>query len=276
MTRKNLRAAAFIVLAVLALAPGCSRPAEQAVPPATSPATTAQPGTQAPPAAVAAPATPAAAAEAAPSAAPGTTPVGAPADTPSARHAAPPAPAAALAPAAPPTPPRTFTLEPGTALRVRTASALSTKTLKPGDSFTATLVSPITDGDWAIAAEGAKVTGVVVDADEGGRVKGVASLSVALQRLELSNGNTIDISTSSYGVEAKSEAKKDAATIGIGAAAGAGVGAIVGGKKGAAIGAAVGGGGAAGIKMATRGAPAVIGAGRTITFKLKEAVTVTK
>ena len=148
--------------------------------------------------------------------------------------------------------------------------------MKAGDTFTGTLVSPIVDGDWAIAGEGAKVTGIVVDADEGGRVKGVASLAVALQALELSNGTTIDLSTSSYGVQAKSEAKKDAATIGIGAAAGAGVGAIIGGKKGAAVGAAVGGGGAAGVKMATRGQPAVIRAGATITFRLKEPVTVSK
>jgi hypothetical protein len=159
---------------------------------------------------------------------------------------------------------------------VTTATALSSKDVKAGDTFTATLASPIVDGDWAIAAEGAKVTGVVVDADEGGRVKGVASLSVTLQALELSSGKTIELATSSFGVEAKSEAKKDAATIGVGAAAGAGIGAIVGGGKGAAIGAAVGGGGAAGVKMATRGKPAVIGAGRTITFKLKEPVTVTK
>jgi len=159
---------------------------------------------------------------------------------------------------------------------VRTTTALSTKDVKAGDSFNATLASPIVDGDWAIAGAGAKVTGVVVNADEGGRVKGVASLAVALQTLELSNGTTIDISTSSYGVQAKSEAKKDAATIGIGAAAGAGVGAIIGGGKGAAVGAAVGGGGAAGVKMATRGKPAQIAAGATISVKLKEPVTVTK
>ncbi|RPJ64393.1 MAG: hypothetical protein EHM24_23030 [Acidobacteria bacterium] len=185
------------------------------------------------------------------------------------------APAPPAAPAPPP-PPRTFTLEAGTALRVRTTTALSTKDVKAGDSFNATLASPIVDGDWAIAGAGAKVTGVVVNADEGGRVKGVASLAVALQTLELSNGTTIDISTSSYGVQAKSEAKKDAATIGIGAAAGAGVGAIIGGGKGAAVGAAVGGGGAAGVKMATRGKPAQIAAGATISVKLKEPVTVTK
>jgi hypothetical protein len=179
-------------------------------------------------------------------------------------------------PPAPPAPPRTFTLAAGTALAVKTAAALSTKDVKAGDTFAATLVSPIVDGDWAIAGAGSKVTGVVVEADEGGRVKGVASLTVALQTLELSNGQTIDIATSPYGVQSKSEAKKDAATIGIGAAAGAGVGAIVGGGKGAAIGAAVGGGGAAGVKMTTKGKPAQIAAGATITFRLKEPVTVTK
>jgi len=264
MNRRPLPFAALTVFASLALVGGCSKPADQApanTPAAGAPATApAQPGSQPAPAA-------------------DTPPAATPAATPAAGAMATPPPAAAaapLAPAPPPALPRTFTLAAGTALKVRTTTEVSTKDVKAGDTFSATLASPIVDGDWAIAGEGAKVTGVVVDADEGGRVKGVASLTVALQTLELSNGKTIDLSTSSYGVKSKSEAKKDAATIGIGAAAGAGVGAIVGGGKGAAVGAAVGGGGAAGVKMATRGKPAAIGAGATITFKLKEPVTVTK
>ena len=258
--------AALAALAVLFGGAGCSRPADQPPAPAAAPAPAApaaapeQPATHGPAAAAAVPAPPPAAA------APATT--GATAGAP--------APAAPAAPAPPPAPPRTFTLDAGTPIKVKTVTEVSTTTAKAGDTFTATLVSPIVDGDWAIAGEGAKVRGVVVEADEGGRVKGVASITVTLQVLELSDGRTINLATAAYGVKAKSEAKKDAAKIGIGAAAGAGVGAIIGGGKGAAIGAAVGGGGAAGVNMATKGKPAVIGAGAVLTFKLKDAVTVTK
>jgi hypothetical protein len=153
---------------------------------------------------------------------------------------------------------------------------VTTKTAKEGDTFRAYLTAPIVDGDWTVAPEGAEVVGVVQEADPGGRVKGRASLTVSLQSLALADGSVVPLRTSSYGVEAESGVKKDAARIGIGTAAGAGVGAIVGGKKGAAVGAAVGGGGAAGATLATRGDPAVIKAGTTITFRLREPVTITK
>jgi hypothetical protein len=187
-----------------------------------------------------------------------------------------PATAATTPPAAATPPPRTFTLAEDHALRVKTFTEVTTKTAKAGDTFRAFLAAPITDGDWTIAAEGAEVVGVVQDADPGGRVKGRASLTVSLQSLELADGSHLDLRTSSYGVEAKSGAKKDAAKIGIGTVAGAGVGAVVGGKKGAAVGAVVGGGTATGVTLATRGTPAVIRAGAVITFRLREPVTVVR
>lgn len=189
--------------------------------------------------------------------------------------AAPGAPATPSAPAPPP-PPRTFTLAEDRPLEVKTVTEVSTKTAKPGDTFRAFLTGPISDGDWTIAPEGAEIVGVVQASDPGGRVKGLASLTVTLQSLQLADGSVVQLKTSSYSKTAKSGAKKDAAKIGIGTAAGAGVGAIVGGGKGAAIGAAVGGGGAAGATLATRGSPAVIAPGAAITFRLKEPVTVTK
>ncbi len=153
---------------------------------------------------------------------------------------------------------------------------MTTRTAKEGDTFRAYLTAPIVDGDWTVASEGAEIVGIVQEADPGGRVKGRASLTVSLRSLELADGSVVQLRTSSYGVEAKSGVKKDAAKIGIGTAAGAGVGAIVGGKKGAAVGAVVGGGGATGATLATRGDPAVIRAGTAITFRLKEPITITK
>lgn len=186
----------------------------------------------------------------------------------------------AAKPAAPvvekPKPPRTYTLASGRVISVYTASELSTKTARSGQPFTGSLSKAITDGDWVIAKAGAPVEGVIVSSDPGGKVKGVASISVKLEKLTLADGRKVNISTSSYSKDAKSTKKKDAAKIGIGAGVGAAIGAIAGGGKGAAIGAGVGGGGGTALTLATRGDPAVIPAESLLTFKLSSPVSITK
>jgi len=191
------------------------------------------------------------------------------------------APAGATSPAtnAQPTeapPPRTFTLASGRGLSVWTSSTLSTKTNKSGETFTASLSQPIVDGDWVIAKKGAAVEGVIVSADPGGRVKGVASMTVALKRLTLADGRTVQLSTSSFTQRARSTKKKDAAKIGIGAGIGAAIGAIAGGGKGAAIGAGVGGGAGTGVVLATRGDPAQIPSEARLNFRLASPVKISK
>ncbi len=179
-------------------------------------------------------------------------------------------------PAAPPPPPRTFTIAAGTPITVWTAEEISTKTARPGQSFSASLANPIVDGDWVIANKGAPVEGVIVSSDPGGRVKGVASISIRLQSLTLADGSRVDISTGSYTKQAKKTLKKDAIKTGIGAGVGAAIGAIAGGGKGAAIGAGAGAGAGAGVVMATRGDPAVIAGETQLSFRLRSPVTVTK
>ena len=157
-----------------------------------------------------------------------------------------------------------------------TTTTLSTKTTQSGEKFAATLAEPIVDGDWVIAEEGARVEGVVVDADPGDRVKGVASIAVRLESLTLADGRTVELSTSQYTREAKTTKKKDATKIGVATGIGAAVGAIAGGGKGAAIGAGVGGGAGTGVVLATRGDPAVIPAETRVRFTLKTPITITK
>jgi len=178
--------------------------------------------------------------------------------------------------APPPPPPRVFTIRAGTPIAIYTAKELSTKTAKNGDLFTASLARPIVDGDWVIAKRGALVEGFIVNSDPGGRVKGRAKMTVKLRSLQLADGPTVALSTSSYTKEAKSTKKKDAMKIGIGAGIGAAIGAIAGGGKGAAIGAGAGGGAGAGLVLATRGYPAVIPSESQLTFRLQGPITVTK
>ena len=105
---------------------------------------------------------------------------------------------------------------------------------------------------------GASVTGVVVESDPGGRVKGVARIAVQLTGLRTDDGQQIEISTGSVARQARTTKSEDAQKIEIGAGIGAAVGAIAGGGKGAAIGAAAGGGAGTGAVLATRGKAAVL------------------
>jgi hypothetical protein len=178
-------------------------------------------------------------------------------------------------PPAPP-PPRTATLAVGTPILVVTSSTLSTKTNKTGESFQASLAQDIADGEWIVAKKGAAVTGVVSESDPGGKVKGVASITLQLKRLTLADGREISIATSSHSATAKSTKKKDAAKVGIGAGVGAAIGAIAGGGKGAAIGAGVGGAAGTGAVLATRGDPATIPSEARLTFKLAAPLEVTE
>ena len=156
-----------------------------------------------------------------------------------------------------------------------TTTTLSTKTSQSGEKFVATLAEPIVDGDWVIAKKGARVEGVVVDADPGDTVKGVASIAVTLESLTLADGRTVPISASHYR-RGEVDQRKDATKIGIATGVGAAIGAIAGGGKGAAIGAGVGGGAGTGVVLATRGDPAVIPAETRVRFTLQSPVTITE
>ncbi|MEO6726481.1 MAG: hypothetical protein ABIP14_14435 [Blastocatellia bacterium] len=183
---------------------------------------------------------------------------------------------AAYNPPPPPAPPRVHTINSGTPLSVWTTSSISTKTAKAGYRFTATLANSIVDGDWVIAKKGATVEGTVMDSDPGGKVKGLASLSLRLDRLALADGRSVSLATSRLTREAKSTKKKDAVKVGIGAGIGAAIGAIAGGGKGAAIGAGAGGAAGGGYVLGTRGDPAVIPGESQLSFRLTSPVKVTK
>ena len=110
--------------------------------------------------------------------------------------------------------------------------------------------------------------------DPGARVKGLASITVALESVALADGRTLKLDTSAYRKEANASKGKDAKKIGIATGVGAAIGAIAGGGKGAAIGAGVGGGAGTGAVLATRGDPAVIPAETRIRFTLESPVTI--
>ncbi len=175
--------------------------------------------------------------------------------------------------APPPPKPEPVTIVEGTPIKIRTETTLSTKSTQTGDTFTGTLAEPVMVEGKVIAPRGSQVEGRVVESDPGGRVKGVATISVRLTQLRVGDRN-VEIQTGAVARRARTTKRKDATEIGIGAGIGAAIGAIAGGGQGAAIGAASGGAAGTGLVLATHGDPAVIGAESVLTFKLTAPVTV--
>ena len=142
--------------------------------------------------------------------------------------------------------------------------------MKTGDAFSAIVEEPIVVDGWTVIGQGARVDGRIASADKGGRIKGRAELAIELTSMTTSDGRKVEIVTNTMTQEAIANRKKDVARTGIGAGAGAAVGAIAGGGKGAAIGAIVG----AGAGTVMRGEAADIPAETIIPFTLRSPVTI--
>ena len=163
--------------------------------------------------------------------------------------------------------PKPLVVPADTAIEVVLDESLSSKTATPGQSFQATVETPIEiDGKVAIP-KGARATGVVKDAKAAGRFKGASLLELGLKTVEI-DGKTHEISTSAPSFSHKGKGKRTAVAVGGGAALGALIGGLAGGGKGAAIGAGVGAGAGTGGAAFTGKADVVLPAETALTFKL--------
>jgi hypothetical protein len=144
----------------------------------------------------------------------------------------------------------------------------------PGDTFTATLDQPIVINGWVVARRGETVVGTVTEAKKAGRVKGVSQLGLALTDITVADGNQLPVATELWKGSAGTSQGRDAAGIATTTGAGAIIGAAADGGAGAGIGA--GAGAVAGIAavLLTRGRPTVLGPEAPVSFRLKEAVTI--
>jgi len=188
--------------------------------------------------------------------------------------AAPSAPPAAVpATPAPPPPPRKVTIPSGTNLSIRLVDELDSETAQPGQSFKATLDSPLAvEGDVVLPA-GHDVQGHVVDVKSAGKFAGKSELVLQLDRISV-GGKSYTIQTDQYRREGSSRGKNTAAKVGTGAAIGAIIGGIAGGGKGAAIGAAAGGGIGGGVQAATKGQQIKLPSETVLNFSLQSSLTV--
>jgi len=179
-------------------------------------------------------------------------------------------------PEPPPPVPRTVTVPAGTTIAVRIDETLSSERNHAGDSFRAVLDQPLSVDGLVVAERGARVMGKVIDSDRAGRVKGVALLTLELTQLNTSDGQKVKIQTETFNKHGDTSKKADTAKIGAAAAIGAAIGAIAGGGKGAAIGAGAGGAAGTGGVMATRGKDAEVPVETKLSFRLRDAITLTE
>ncbi|MBV8475736.1 MAG: BON domain-containing protein [Acidobacteria bacterium] len=176
-------------------------------------------------------------------------------------------------PPPPPPAPKRVTIPSGTTLAVRLVDAVDSERSQAGQTFHATLDSPLAiEGDTAIPA-GYDVEGHVVDVRSAGKFAGQSLLVLQLDRIAVGD-KYYNIQTDQYKRQGNSRGKNTAEKVGAGAAIGAIIGGLAGGGKGAAIGAAAGGGLGGGVQAATRGQQIKLASETVLNFTLQNPVTV--
>lgn len=174
---------------------------------------------------------------------------------------------------APPPPPQKVTIPAGTTLAVRLVDAIDSERNQTGETFRATLNSPLSaDGEIAIPS-GYDVEGHLVDVKSAGKFAGQSVVVMQLDRISV-GGRSYSVQTDQYKREGSSRGKNTAAKVGAGAAIGAIIGGIAGGGKGAGIGAAAGGGLGGGVQAATKGQQIKLPSETVVNFTLQNPLTV--
>lgn len=160
-----------------------------------------------------------------------------------------------------------ITVPEGATLALVLETAISSATSQSGDRVVARLAEDVRVGEKVVVPSGSEVRGRVTAAVPSGRVKTRARLAFDFDTLVI-EGKDHSIGTGPIDITAGDTHKKDAATIGIGAGAGAIVGAIVDGKKGAAIGGLIGGATGTGVVLTNTGKEVQLGTGTRVTVRL--------
>ncbi|HEY6549095.1 MAG TPA: hypothetical protein VI589_14360 [Vicinamibacteria bacterium] len=150
-------------------------------------------------------------------------------------------------------------------------TAISSATSRSGDVVVARLAEDIRVGEKVVVPSGSEIRGRVTEATPSGRVKTRARLAFDFDTLVLESKEH-SIGTRPVDITAGSTHKKDAATVGIGAGAGAIVGAIIDGKKGAGIGALIGGATGTGVVLTNTGKEISLATGSRVTVRLVQEV----
>ena len=173
-----------------------------------------------------------------------------------------------------PAQPAQVTVAEGTRLTVRLIDPVDSEKNKQGDTFRASLDSPVLIQEKTVIPKNADVEARLVSAKSAGHFAGSSAVVLVLTKITV-GGKAYDVQTGEFSKKGASRGKRSAAIIGGGTAAGAAIGAIAGGGKGAAIGAAAGAGAGAGVQALTKGEQIKLPSETLLEFQLKAPLTVT-
>jgi len=173
---------------------------------------------------------------------------------------------------------RTVSVPAGTVLHLTLDQELGTRENEKGDTFTATVASPVSAEGRVVVPQGATVHGEVTAVQKSGGAGQEAVLKVDFKDLR-AGGRTypLQATLTKANPEKKSRtsAGQAAAEIGAGTAAGAILGRIVGGNKtGTFVGAAVGAAAGTAIVLGTQDVDAVLPAGSAMEIRLDAPIRV--
>ena len=186
-----------------------------------------------------------------------------------------PAPVSVPAPAPPPPPPapKKITIDQGTQLTVRLVDGINSEKNEAGQTFHATLNTPLAVNGEQVIPAGSDVTGHIAQLQSAGKFAGQSLVVLQLNSITAS-GQTYNIQTDQYRKEGSSRGKNTAEKVGAGAVVGAVLGGIFGGGKGAAIGSAAGAGVGGGVQAASKSQQIDLPPETVLNFTLQAPVTV--
>ena len=167
---------------------------------------------------------------------------------------------------------RDVTLPAGTVLPLTLDSYVASDTSQIESPVRAHLRRSVVIDGIEVLPAGTPVSGFVTQARRSARVKGRARVAFRFTSMAVDD-DRYRVETSSVVRQAPATKKRDAATIGIPAGAGALIGGLTKGGKGAAVGGAVGGAAGTGVVLATRGKEVRLAAGSPVSVKLSAPLT---
>lgn len=185
---------------------------------------------------------------------------------------------AVAAPSTPPAKPAPELVEQvipkGTAVSIRLIDPVDTAKNKEGDTFRASLESPVVIENKTVIPKNADVEVRLVSAQSAGQFTGSSAVVLVVTKITVA-GKAYDVESTELSRKGASRGKRSAAVIGGGAAAGALIGGIAAGGKGAAIGAAAGAGAGTGVQALTKAQQIQLPSETLLEFQLKAPLSVT-
>ena len=163
----------------------------------------------------------------------------------------------------------------GTVMGIRLATSVSSDTAEVEDRVEATVTRDVIAGGRVAIPAGTTLLGSVNEVTRGGKFKERARIGLRFHTLVLADGSRESVRVDPIVREGDSPTRESVAKIGIGAAGGAIIGGIAGGKKGAILGGLAGAGAGTAAVAAGDRSIAALASGSPLSVRLDAPVTLT-